>query len=257
VLHFSRDRALYKHLDPVENLMTARGGVEKFARDIVTACRNAIMSWNFESKYLKLVLVSMALMAIGIVGWVGQNWYLARQAMAAQKSYAHCTQLLHDAQESDAREGWMQVDRVAKAEYSKHSRSSLAPYFKLVESNALHQLGDHVGAIDAARQAADIVSAGTPLVGQLRLRAILMQLDSQDEAVHTHALQELEKFAADQHAADRDVALYMLGRYHWARGEVDEAANIWRELAQAYQTEDGFSSAWAQDAARLLEYVPQ
>ena len=240
----------------MENLMTAQG-VQKFARDIVTALRNAIRSWNFEARYLQLALASVALLAIGIVGYVGQKWYFTRQAAAAQKGYAQCVRLLNDAQQSGAREGWTQVERVATSEYEKHSRSSLAPYFKLIEARAMAELGQQDKAITATQEAEGMVAKKSPFAGMIRLRVIAMQLDSQDEAVRRQAFEELKKFALDPKAADRDAALYMLGRYHWAKGEVDQAADVWRELVATYQTEGGFSSAWAEDAARLLDYVPE
>jgi len=256
VVPFERDIAPFYAPKMAENLMTARG-VQKFADDIFKACRNAVRSLNFEAKYLQLTLAFVALLAIGIVGYVGQNWYFTRQAAAAQKSYAQCVRLWQDAQQSGAREGWTQVERVAKSEYSKHARSPFAAYFKLIESRAQHELGNQEEALNAAREAEKLVSKQSPFIGEVRLHAISMGLDSQDEAVKTQAFDELKNFAFDQKAADRDAALYRLGRYHWAKGEVEQAADVWRELVVAYQTEEGFSSAWAEDAARLLDYVPE
>ena len=232
-------------------------GVEKFAKDLMAAYHNAIRSWKIDTKYLQLAGAGFLLILIAVFGYVGQNWYISRQTMAAQKSYADCAQLLNDARESGAREGWMQVDRVAKSEYGKHASSSFAPYFKLLESQALSAMDDKAGALTAAREAQTLVRKGSPFAGQITLHTVLLELDSDDEAIRAQGLESLKNFAFDQNAADRDAALYMLGRYHWARGEVAEAAEVWQELVRTYQAEDGFSSAWAQQAAQLLEYVPE
>jgi len=235
--------------------MTA-AGVEKFANDLVAAYSSAFRKWKFDTKYMQLLLAAAALLAIGVAGYMGQNWYSARQAAAAQKAYAQCVRLLNDVEASGAREGWTQLERLAKSEYAAHAGLSMASYFKVIESKALAQLDDQAGAIAAAREAETLVRKGTPFVGQIRLHSLLMQMDSSDEAVSARALEELKNFAFDIKAPGRDGALYALGRYHWSRGEVDQAAELWRELTAAYQSEDGFSSAWAQAAARLLEFVP-
>jgi len=229
--------------------MTARDSMmTKVTRDLNALYKGAIRSWQRSGRYLQLSLAGVSLVLLAVLMYVGHNWYVTRANCAAQLSYASLAQLADDAQRGGAREGWMQVERVAKDGYEKHAGSSFAPYFKLVESQALEKLDDMDAALAAAQEAANLSRTG-PLAASIQFRAAFM-----DEK--PRALEKLKKLASEKEFGARDAALYMLGRYYWAEGELEDAANLWQELVQLYRTPDGFSSPYAQDAARLLEYMP-
>ena len=235
--------------------MTARG-IEIFFKDIARACTNAYKSLNIGEGRERIMLGVLAGVLLVVGGYFGYHWYVVRRDSAAQLAYSSCQQLLRDVQATGEPEAWVQLEQQAVRGYKAHSSSSFFPYFKVLEAQALHGMGKHSEAIDAMEQAYGAISTSNPFASQLCLTMLLMKLDSADEVVRTQALDQLKAFADEQGAASRDGALFYLGRYHWARGEVEQARDIWRLLVEAFPVEGEGASAWAQEASRLLAYMP-
>jgi len=235
--------------------MTARG-VEVFFRDITRACTNAYKSLKIDTKHQRIGLGVLAAVLLVGGGYFGYRWYMDYRDRAAQVDFSSCSQLLQDVELSGAPEGWTQLEQQATRGYRAHSSSSYAPYFKVLESHALRGMGNQSAAIAAMHEAYNVVSSSNPLVGLLRLRLVLMQLDSDDESGRTQALEQLKAFASEKGAANRDGALFFLGRVYWSRGDIDQARDVWRELVELYPTDDEGASAWAREAAKVLAYLP-
>ena len=55
-------------------------------------------------------------------------------------------------------------------------------------------------------------------------------MDASDQAFQQKGLQELVSLAREENNPYKDMALFYLGRYYWAKNQIDEAKKAWQEL---------------------------
>jgi predicted negative regulator of RcsB-dependent stress response len=130
--------------------------------------------------------------------------------------------------------------------YRLYGNSSFGPYFLTAESQAFAQQGDAKKALEAKTQALKKMAKSSPVYTIFAIRQALMKLDSDDAAVQTEGLNELQTLASDKKNKQRDEALYYLGNYYSTHDDAQRAQDLWKELISDYsESADSAMSPWA------------
>jgi len=151
--------------------------------------------------------------------------------------------------EKDAQ--WSELLEKFEKNYTKHSSSSLLPYYLGYKVQILL----HQDKRDEALTTLDAMirdMAGSPLIALYEMERALIQLDSVDDKLQHAGLQTLQTLADDKNNTHRDSAQYYLGNYYWAHNEVDKAHDIWQKLVDEQRDEKLAPSPWVKQVQQQL-----
>lgn len=190
-------------------------------------------SWNS-------TIIILLVVGVGVGGFYGYRWYIARREARAQKSFGEAMQLFEHAKQNPKQ--WADVAGALEIGYEQNSGSKLAPIFLFFQASALVQEGKAEQAINVMEDALKIISSRNPLRSAYSVKLALMKMDSKDQAVRSAGLQELEKCAAQENEG-ADAASYYLGLHYWDKGEIQKAREAWKRLTNMPEGEGRSSYA--------------
>jgi hypothetical protein len=121
-------------------------------------------------------------------------------------------------------------DGALQLEAQAFSGSAASPYFTAYEAqNLLHQ-GKIAEAEPLLEKAVNAMPSSSPLTDLYKVKLALVRLDSGDQTMVEKGLKSLQALACSEQTSPAwDVAVYYLGRYHWVKGNVEEAKKIWMD----------------------------
>jgi tetratricopeptide (TPR) repeat protein len=150
---------------------------------------------------------------------------------------------------------WTDIEVASKTGYRQYKSTSIAPYFLLLQAQALAEQGKHDEALALMEEAINAIDVHSPLYYIASTKLARMQLDSTDEATKNKGFTSLEKLAQDQKNMQRDQALYFLGHHFKNQSDNAQAVSVWSRLIEEFKNHT-ISSPWAQLAqAEMQELV--
>ena len=151
-----------------------------------------------------------------IVGAVwGYRYYANKKESDAQIAFGQASQLFLEAQKGKGTT-WQQVQIESSNELSRYKNSSVAPYLKMLQANALVQQGKLTDACIIFDEIIKGMPKDSFLVPLLQTKRALVKLDETDPKVISEGLQELVALADNADNKYSDVAQYYCGLYYWS-----------------------------------------
>lgn len=199
---------------------------------------------------------ALVLGAFAVLIMLGAWWIYAQFAgqkdKEAQKTLASCIELYDQAiGATETSVPWSTVETACKRAYDEYSNSKLAPYFLAYQAEALVKQNKDDEAITVMTQMIQSMPKNSPLYYVYSTKLALMQIDSNQTAVHAQGLKQLEELAADTKNKQRDEALYYVGLYYWQLNDQVKAKESWQTLAElASRPEE--ASPWMQLVSERL-----
>jgi predicted Zn-dependent protease len=127
--------------------------------------------------------------------------------------------------------------------YEKHASSSLLPYYVSYKVRILLNQDKREEALATLDTMIDAMP-GSVMLSLYQTERALVQLDSADESVRLTGLNTLISLAQDADNKYRDSAQFYLGRYYWAKNDIDAARAIWQQLVDEQHDEKLAPSPW-------------
>lgn len=190
--------------------------------------------------------------ALVIVGGVwGYRYYINQRETGAQCAFAESIQIYHEAMRGRA-DAWPNVEKKCMTDYEQYKKSSIAPYFLIIQADACAQQGKMAEACAIIENVIVALPKDSPVVALYKTKRALMKLDMPEEAKQAEGLQELRQLGADKTNINNDVAQYYLGLYYWSRNDLDMALATWKELVASQAAEKLAVSPWASMAQEKL-----
>lgn len=191
-------------------------------------------------------IISIAVITVGMLG-IGTYWYLShvKYEQAAQQALSEVLAEYNRAYESP--ELWQDVEVGAKTGYRQYGRSSLAPFFLGLQSDALLQQDKQDEALALMNDMTAKLSHRSPFYYLYQIKLARIKLHSDQEDTQKEGLQQLTSLAQDQKNPQQDEALYYLGLHYDAQDQQDKAQEIWQQLKQLQEQykEKDVVSPWA------------
>lgn len=136
----------------------------------------------------------------------------------------------------DKKSGARLDDGALQLEAQAFSGSAASPYFTALEAQDLLSQGKVAEAEPLLEKAVNAMPLSSPLTDLYLVKLALVRLDSGDQVKVEKGLKSLQALAGyDKESPAWDVAVYYLGRYHWVKGNVEEAKKIWTEALAAVE----------------------
>jgi len=151
-------------------------------------------------------------------------------------------------------EKWEAVARAFGAVYADYGHAGIGAMAGAAQAQALIRLGNY----DEAR---GLLASVVHKISSPELRALYtltyarMLLDSPNEDDQQKGRAQLIQLAATKDSAVHDSALYYLGLQYWMLGDVEAAANYWRQLVMQYPEVGQKSSPWTAKAEERLALI--
>lgn len=188
---------------------------------------------NYYHKYRRFVMPVSIL--VGFILGVIVYAFLSRGQYqeAAQQALAETLSEYDRAYTSP--ETWVDIEFGGKTGYVQFSRSSLAPYFQILQVDALLYQQKLPEAIALMKEALASLSKESPLYYLYVLKYARMQIDSSDSVIQQAGQQLLQSLAFDQKNRQRDQALYYLAYFYESQKDEPKALETWQELASIKQ----------------------
>jgi tetratricopeptide (TPR) repeat protein len=155
---------------------------------------------------------------------------------------------------SSREEKWEKVSALFNKAYQGNASSSIAPYFKAFEAEALLNQQKHSQAIETLAQAVSEIN-DPAIKANYSLKLALMQLDDANESSHQKGFTHLKSLAENTKSLVHDAALFYLGSYFWHKQEFDVAKNYWNQLLLSYGPDSKNPSPWADQAKEKLKLI--
>jgi hypothetical protein len=198
------------------------------------------------------VFTVILIVAILIVGtYYAYRWYTIRREQAAQKIFSECVDDYNLA--FTGQEHWANVEQLCKVGYEQHRSSSMAPYFLVVQAEALLEQGKKTEASQLYGQVVKEIPKKSPLYGLYATKHALLLIDMVDESLAQEGVTLLTELAHDTSNLTRDESLYYLGLYHWSKNSYELAKKAWQELVALRTTKESEQSPWAVLAQTKLQ----
>jgi len=194
--------------------------------------------------YAREISVGVAGALVLVAGVWGYRSYTHKKESAAQVAFAENITLYREAMQGKA-DIWPQVEQKSSADYEHYKHSSVAPYFLMIKADSLARQEKGAQAVEVIDTVVASLPKEAPVVSLYKTKQALMKIDMQDEASRAQGLDELRKLASDKDNKNSDVAQYYLGLYYWARNEMTEALDVWKNLVASQATEKLAASPWA------------
>jgi len=138
---------------------------------------------------------------------------------------------------------WDKLLEKFEKNYEKNSSSSLLPYYLSYKVRILLNQNKPTEALEVLDTMITNIP-GSPMLSMYEMERALIQLDSSDTALQATGLESLKKLSGDTANKFRDSAQYYLGRYYWAKNEIDLARQVWQELVDSQRDEKMAPSPW-------------
>lgn len=198
---------------------------------------------------IRLAVILIGVIVIGGVAFFGYRKYRVSREVAAQLDFG---QGLREYMRGAVRETmWPEVQEIFKAGYDRNKSSSLAPYFRLFEANALIEQEKKEEALVIMNEALSMLSSSSPLYTMYATKRALLNIDlGKDDG-----LEQLKQLAHDEKNVQRDLSLYYLGLYYWSKNDIDAAQREWRLLISLKNNDPKATSEWINLAEKKLEQI--
>lgn len=156
---------------------------------------------------------------------------------------------------SSREEKWEKVTSLFHKAFFDHASSSLAPFFKIFESEALLNQHKQTEAAQALAQGIEGIK-DTAIKESYSLKLALIQLDDQsNQSQQEQGLMLLKSLAENIKSTVHDAALFNLGFYYWNKHDFDSAKNYWNQLLLTYGADSKNPSPWAEQAKEKLKLI--
>lgn len=221
-----------------------------FLNDILNFFYDDIRKTSFLSnKYVHIVFISIIMGLASMGAYMGYTKYRVYKNQEAQKILAVCLEEYARAV-SGAVELWPTVEMSCQLGYEQHSNADIAPYFLAIQVEALL----HQGKKDAVQPLLDTMmqqmNTSSPLYYLYQTQKALIELDAHDAAIVKKGLDSLHMLAEDKKNNNRDIALYYMGLYYWAKNQIADAQTEWTELVAQFPT-----SPWVSVVSTKLQQI--
>lgn len=145
---------------------------------------------------------------------------------------------------------WKEVDIASKTGLQSHKSSQTAPYFMLIQAQALAQQGQTQEAIDLLDTVINLLPKNVSLRFLVMTTQAQMKIDMQDAALVENGIEQLEQLSNDPKNIYKDKALYLLRAHYQMQGNIEKAEDVAKKLHEFISNEKE-SSPWAQQAATM------
>lgn len=200
----------------------------------------------------QIFIIFAAFVVAGTLFFAHRQWIISREQAAQNDFSVLMNEFDKISREKDPQ--WSQLLEKFEANMSKHSSSSLLPYYNSYKVKILLKQGDSAAALATLdTMIADMKSSH--YVPLYEMERALVQLSSSDDALKERGLQSLKKLAENTHNMFRDSAQFYLGRYYWSRGETDAARVVWQQLVDDQRDEKAAPSPWASQVQEQLKLL--
>ena len=209
-----------------------------------------------EFRYIREIALALAIALGAGVGMFGYRYYTTSREQEAQLALAELMQEFRQGQYGRGFVDWTDLATRISLEYNQHSGSYLAPYFLVLQADALAKQGDKAEAVQMMDQALGALGKSSPLHYAYATKRALMQLDTEDAQEKNAGLEALTTLAHDTKNTDRDAALFYLGSYHWSQKDMDNAKKSWQELVATFEkAKPAALSPWVELAKERLDQL--
>lgn len=152
-------------------------------------------------------------------------------------------------------EKWKKVEEVFRKGYEQNSSAGIAPMYKVMQSDALTQLGKIENAILLLADAVKSIPS-RELKDFYELKLALLKFDSKHPATQQEGLKKLKAISQDSQHLANEAGLYYLGYYFWGQKDYANARNYWQQLMVKYgMKESKESSGFASLAKPKLKLI--
>lgn len=215
---------------------------------------HAVLGSN-QKKYPMYELGIAALVALFLGGgYFGFTLYIDSREQQAHKFFADSMDYYGKMlQEKD--QNWKDVADSFSIGYESNSSSYLAPYFLLMQADALlrdNRFDDGVMVMEKGLASLD---KGSPLYFLYTTKMALIYCDASDSTVAQKGLDELVALAHNEGNIHREVAQYYAGYYYFAHKDTQRAAEEWKPLVELQKLDSIAVSPWAQKASEQLATI--
>jgi hypothetical protein len=206
------------------------------------------------SEYAYSVVIAgvLVIAAVGLSGWYGYQWYLKWRVYPAYEALAQCAQEFeHASSQNGTQEDWQLLQSLCQSGYKKYASHRAAPYFLLLESEALIKQGNTHEGFALLEKALQQLTVQSPVYYFYKTKQALMEFDNPREGEllagsdgdtatqeniekvynpERRALDQLRILAEDMYNPYRDYALFYRGYYYWAHDDIAQARTAWEPL---------------------------
>ncbi len=196
---------------------------------------------KYRTSIVSIGAITLAAFGVGIYLYFAQ----IKHEESAQQALSEILAEYNRAFESP--ELWQDVEVGAKTGYRQYARSSLAPFFFGLQSEALLQQNKQDEALALMKDMVAKLSKSSPFYYLYQIKLGRIKLHNDEEAIQAEGLQQLIQLAQDQKNPQQDEALYYLGMHYNSQGQTDKAQEVWQQLKQLQEQfkEKDVVSPWA------------
>lgn len=211
--------------------------------------------WNTRYRImLRMLFQGLGFIVLGLLFYGAYYWYTAQREQAAEKDYSAYLFQYQGALQSTDPMVWERAASLFEVGYAQHRSSSLAPYFLLLQAQALVQQKKNSEAQVVLRKILDVLPKKSPFYSHVELMYHLITLDLPDrDGLHEQSLTALEELGRDTSGAAFEAALFYAARYHFTHHNIEKARMLWQQLRAT--AIDEHSSSLAQKAEEYLEII--
>jgi hypothetical protein len=187
--------------------------------------QNGMRIFNTYKNYIVAsIIFSGSVVAIGIYLYFSGIAY----EQSAQQALADILSDFNRAGTSE--ELWNDVEIGSKTAYKQFERSSIAPYFLVLQAEALLQEKQDQQALAVMGAAISKLPEASPFYYIYKIKYASMQLQQQDEVVKQQGLEQLKALAENKKNTQQDQALYYLASYYNTHEQQAQAQDIFKQL---------------------------
>jgi len=217
-------------------------------QELMRSHYEALVSFS-KKKYGKESLLGLVTLVFMVGGYHGFRWYQKRKDVQAfaglieiSKSYDQALTKMKEQKSLPADEQkenpWEDTQLLLEAIASSNSGSSLAPFFGIYQAQlALLVDGDYEKSCKLMEKAVRKLPKTSPYYEMFNIKRIKMLLDNPQESVRAQALEELDHIGKQKSNYYAPEALSLLAQYHAYHGNMTQAIDAWKLLAQEDHSE--------------------
>lgn len=229
----------------------------------------ASLQAQYSAKYVKEVMIGLALLVALGGGFVLNRWYTQHREQKAFEALSEVVASISQTQrlvqsldlvkdQAKIEQSWNDTLLLLNALYKEHMGSYLAPYFLVFKSQVIlekdHNVAESLKVLD---EALPHISKNSELGSLFHMKRIKMGFDSEDEKTREKSIRDLEQVAQDASSFAQQEAQYLLGVYYVAQGQIAKAQVTWKELVAASDVAALVKSPWVKLAQDKLGLTSQ
>jgi tetratricopeptide (TPR) repeat protein len=199
------------------------------------------ISHTIQAQSKPLSIVFFCALGLAASSFAYKLWAAKRERAAQYDFSALMTE--YETMSQDKNPEWDGLLQKFEKNYEKHSSSSLLPNYLSYKVRILLNQDKREEAL-ATLDTMIAAMPGSVMLSLYEMERALIQLDSTDESVKSTGLDALVSLAQDTHNKNRDSAQFYLGRYYWAKNDIDAARTIWQQLVDEQHDEKLAPSPW-------------